>query len=337
MELAICRLCLQADSNAVELSSTKNNSNSCMLIQRYIEFEILSDALLLDIMLCEDCQNVLESWHKFQKACIENDKKFRELFSNVLSSASIKAEPPIGDQHAPGSLNGNEAAISVEVSEADDDQASVELEDVKFEHPAQDSVVIETKPKKQSRQPKIHRKNKQDMRAGVCTVCGEVRKNMYEHMKTHSTNRPYTCPYCPLAFRNASNCKSHVNIHTREKLYQCNICDKEFALRNGLKQHLATHTRNQVFLCHCGKSFYQRTAYARHARKHVEKPAIKCSECKMLFFSNAELRYHFQKHTGAVFNCGVCGRGFYRKSNLKKHTAIHDRKHNQTQETTSSN
>uniref|UniRef100_A0AAG5DHR2 Protein krueppel n=1 Tax=Anopheles atroparvus TaxID=41427 RepID=A0AAG5DHR2_ANOAO len=339
LKVNMCRLCLQADSHLVKLtsinSSSSNSTNMVKLIQHYIKIELRYEHRsfnIVETMICQDCQNIVESWDKFQKSCIENNKKFLEILSDaVKGAADVNSTAAQDSQQSVFIVNEPECAS--ELSDTDDvtKDDNIRTDALKgcntdsssYENTTTVGLPTEKIIKRKRGRPKVHGKEKSDMRAGICTICGELRRNMYEHMKTHSTNRPYTCPYCPLSFRNASNCKSHINIHTREKVYKCDVCDKEYAMPNGLKQHMATHTKNRDYRCHCGKSFYQRTAYARHARKHVKKPEIKCTECNMLFFSKAEMRYHFQKHSGAAFYCEVCGRGFYRKSNLKKHELMH--------------
>ena len=54
-----------------------------------------------------------------------------------------------------------------------------------------------------------------------CSVCGRVCNDNWElnlHMHTHTGERPFKCPHCPLAFTQSGNLYRH-----RRKIHKDNI------------------------------------------------------------------------------------------------------------------
>ncbi|KAF8981615.1 hypothetical protein BGZ46_002525 [Entomortierella lignicola] len=62
--------------------------------------------------------------------------------------------------------------------------------------------------------------------------------NLTSHMKTHSTERPFTCGSCPLAFARRHDRERHMRLHTGEKPYSCKSCGAGFMRNDALHRHL---------------------------------------------------------------------------------------------------
>ena len=64
-----------------------------------------------------------------------------------------------------------------------------------------------------------------------CPVCGilinSTRSNFKQHLKTHTSVKPFVCEFCKKSFRKKDSMEEHRRIHTGEKPFVCEICTRE--------------------------------------------------------------------------------------------------------------
>ncbi|XP_050098462.1 zinc finger protein 85-like [Anopheles aquasalis] len=344
-----CRLCLN-EEDAPKCTFKDNEQEQPIIsdidwkemIQRYLQIDMLESVDDLqqptDSPICMNCSRILVMWHRFYKMCHKN----LTLYVEVLTEHDEECENFYYDLKEDNS----QAAASTEDGpfeiEYDGEQVIVKGEPEEEEidchltiEEVSESVVPKAKSisdKKQTEsKSKGARRGNHSQRSqirNICVICGQIRVNMEEHLRTHRNERRYKCPYCPKSFVSQSNCNSHKNIHTRAKLYKCDICDKEYPMLNGLKQHKATHQKDRTYLCSiCGKSYYQPTGLARHKRTHTEERNFKCDSCDKSFFTNCDLRKHAVIHSNKKpYSCEICEKSFNRNDNLRTHMKKHSRR-----------
>ncbi|EJW74512.1 zinc finger protein [Wuchereria bancrofti] len=103
-----------------------------------------------------------------------------------------------------------------------------------------------------------------------CDMCQQEVAYMNKHMKTHTGEKPYSCPTCKKNFTVLDSVNKHMMIHTGEKPYNCPICGRSFTQKQHLQSHMVTHDINRpVYHCTvCSKDFQTKFSLKFHMRNH---------------------------------------------------------------------
>ena len=83
--------------------------------------------------------------------------------------------------------------------------------------------------------------------------------NLELHIRSHSTDRPFTCEHCDKSYKDAPSLYSHIQTHhsVAKRSHLCSECGASFMKSDHLKRHInSTHRKIKTIKCgYCDMMF----------------------------------------------------------------------------------
>lgn len=160
----------------------------------------------------------------------------------------------------------------------------------------------------------------------VCDLCGKqfrVSQGLVRHLReTHEGIKKFPCDLCGRKFATRRNVEEHRRIHTNERPYVCDLCGKSFKQKASLFVHKRSHKNYFPFKCsYCNQGFRTKPPLLVHITRHTGEKPYKCDICGRCFRIKYELKRHRLIHSDEKpWVCNICGFSFRQKRYLRNHT-----------------
>ena len=179
------------------------------------------------------------------------------------------------------------------------------------------------------RQLEEHMSSHSEDRPYKCTSCPfNTKKKRYltEHMRVHSTEKPFKCSECPFRANRKQYLRYHERTHSGEKPYKCTECPYRAIQKTSLIKHLRTHSGEKPFQCpECPYRTSQKSALVTHRRIHSGEKPYKCSQCQYRTSQRSALVTHWRTHSGEKpYTCDICSYKASQKITLVRHMRVHE-------------
>ncbi|XP_028317813.1 zinc finger protein 516-like [Gouania willdenowi] len=198
---------------------------------------------------------------------------------------------------------------------------------------------MDTKVKEEVPQKQANMEMEENTTSGhTCAVCGRsfpLLSSLSQHMRRHTREKPYECPYCEHRTAQKGSLKAHIRSH-KLGLLTCNLSDKEGKGDQGEKNEVespaplnivsTTQKAHKVNgkMKKEGAKKKVKSKGGSNGLQRVDDGPFTCCICGEMFPQVLLLKTHVKKHSGPQdHGCRICGRRFRQAWSLQSHMRIH--------------
>ncbi|TNN17054.1 Zinc finger protein [Schistosoma japonicum] len=171
-----------------------------------------------------------------------------------------------------------------------------------------------------------------------CQMSFYSRFNQMEHIRTHTGERPFTCPepQCTATFKRRRDLRDHWSMHLLDCPPSATLTEEEFnkALKEADEKYNAMYNFEAFDVNGCDKSYARRHRLNQHISTHTGTGPIPCDapNCNARYFSEDDLRRHKLSHLYAsdkdsrrrhACTYPGCGKAYSKLNKLKEHLRSH--------------
>ncbi|XP_041665427.1 zinc finger protein 516-like [Cheilinus undulatus] len=181
----------------------------------------------------------------------------------------------------------------------------------------------------------IRTEAEEDVSSGhTCGVCGRsfpLLSSLSQHMRRHTREKPYKCPYCEHRTAQKGSLKAHIRSH-KLGLFSQNLSDKARELEQEQRDNTETSNPAETI----GTAAKAHKVNGKVKKKETKKKvkgkdwceadgdSCTCTICGQVFPQVLLLKTHMKRHRSSQdHGCRICGRRFRQAWFLQSHMRIH--------------
>ena len=135
-----------------------------------------------------------------------------------------------------------------------------------------------------------------------CSAKFHDSSRLIHHKRTHEQCKElfkkHQCKFCKKKFEAKRDVDNHERTHTGDKPFSCTICDKAYTAKSSLKEHMKTHGEKALLCPVCKKGFHKTFILKEHMKVHTEEMPFVCQFCAKRYRYGSNLRVHEKSCTG---------------------------------------